>query len=225
MFETSVETEKLDTALAKAQAEIKSAAKDANNPAFKSKYADLASIFNACHEALAKHGVSVTQWPLHSTDGRLHLVTRLAFAGQWFRAEFSMPLAKQDAHGYGSATTYARRYSLAAAVGVVADEDDDGNGASGRGEYRSPPPVRVTSRPSAPVGDAVRDLEKQFAADLEKAPTIEAIKRVLSAAGAVIPKEHDARGRIRDLAKLRTATIESKTFDADGVVAVEGATS
>lgn len=129
MFETSTETDKLDTALAAAQGDIEPAMKDKVNPAFRSKYADLASVWTACRMALAKHKIAVTQWPVHSDDGRLHLVTRLAHGGQWMRAEFSIPVGKHDAHGYGSAMTYAKRYSLAAAIGVVADEDDDGNAA------------------------------------------------------------------------------------------------
>ena len=132
MIETSDNTAKLDSALAKAQGEIEAASKDKLNPAFRSKYADLSSVWGAIRPALSKHNISVTQWPIHSEDGRLHIVTRLAHDGEWIRAHFSIPVQKQDAHGYGSATTYAKRFSLAAAVGVVADEDDDGNGASGK---------------------------------------------------------------------------------------------
>lgn len=130
MFETSPETDKLDAAMAKAQASVSAAIKDKNNPAFRSKYADLSAVWEACRSALTANGISVTQWPVHSTDGRLHLVTRVACAGQWMRAHFSIPVQKADAHGYGSGTTYAKRFALAAAVGVVADDDDDGNAAS-----------------------------------------------------------------------------------------------
>lgn len=130
-FETSPTTEKLDAALAKAQASIGTAKKDKVNPHFKSKYADLAAVWEACHAALSGNGVSVTQWPVHSTDGRLHIITRLACSGEWMRAHFSIPIKQTDAHGYGSATTYAKRFALSAAVGVAADdEDDDGNEAS-----------------------------------------------------------------------------------------------
>lgn len=138
MIETSENTAKLDAALAKAQGEIEAAAKDKINPAFRSKYADLASVWAAIRPALSKHGIAVTQWPIHSEDGRLHIVTRLAHDGEWIRAHFSIPVPKQDPHGYGSATTYAKRFSLAAAVGVVADEDDDGNGAAGKTTHEKP---------------------------------------------------------------------------------------
>lgn len=135
MFSTSEATDKIDEALAKAQAEIENAPKDKDNPFFKSKYADLASVVKASRTALTKHGISVSQWPLHSDDNRMHLVTRLACAGQWMKSEFSLPMSKQDPQGYVSAVTYGKRCALAAAVGVAADdEDDDGNTASGKHE-------------------------------------------------------------------------------------------
>lgn len=136
-FETSSTTAHLDDALAKAQGEVQAAKKDSANPHFRSKYADLASVWDACREALSKHGVNVTQWPVQSDDGRLHLVTRLACKGEWMRALYAIPCGKNDAHGHGSAITYARRYTLAAAVGVAPDEDDDGNAASG-GDRKPP---------------------------------------------------------------------------------------
>jgi len=142
MIETSPDTAKLDAALAKAQGEIEAASKDKTNPAFKSRYADLTAVWGACRPALAKHGISVTQWPVHAEDGRLHIITRIAHNGEWIKAHFSIPVTKQDPQGYGSATTYAKRFALAAALGVVADEDDDGNAASApRGPTRQEAPV------------------------------------------------------------------------------------
>jgi hypothetical protein len=135
MIETSVETAKLDEAMAKAQSKVSAAVKDKINPAFRSKYADLASVWDACREALTSNGIFVSQWPIHSEDGRLHIVTRLAHKGEWIKAHFSLPVGKQDAHGYAGALTYAKRMSLSAAVGVVADDDDDGNAASQRPSF------------------------------------------------------------------------------------------
>lgn len=161
MFQTSESTAKLDEAMAKAQAEIHSASKDKVNPAYRSKYADLTSIWDACRTALTKHGIAVTQWPLHSDDSRLHILTRLACSGEWMQAHFSIPVGKQDAHGYGSATTYAKRFALAAAVGVVADEDDDGNAAVGKRQEPKivkPDPQAKTLLESADSLDALADL-------------------------------------------------------------------
>ena len=128
---TSDTIDALATALALAQGEIRPAIKDALNPAFHSKYADLGAVFEAIRPALAKHGLSVVQMPEHSDDALLHLTTRICHkSGQWIEGTMSIPVGKVNAHGYGSAITYARRYALAAAVGVVSDEDDDGNAAT-----------------------------------------------------------------------------------------------
>lgn len=120
----------LFTAMAKAQSQIETAIKDKTNPHYKSKYADLGAIWDACRKALTENGLSVMQWPLHSEDGRAHVETLLSHSsGESISRVFSIPVGKQDAHGFGSAITYLRRFSLASVVGVVADEDDDGNAA------------------------------------------------------------------------------------------------
>lgn len=134
MLETSASTAALDEALAKCQGEIENAIKDKINPAFRSKYADIASVWDACRPALAKYGLALSQWPLSSSDNRLHIVTRLAHKGEYMQARFSIPVSKNDAHGYGSAITYTKRFTLSACLGIAADDsDDDGNGASGKG--------------------------------------------------------------------------------------------
>jgi len=167
-FETSAETDKLDDALAKAQGEILVAAKDKKNPGFKrgnteSTYADIASIWKACRVALSNNGIAVTQWPLHSTDNRLHIVTRLAHAGQWMRGRLSIPVVKADPQGYGSAITYAKRFGLAAAVGVVAeDEDDDGQGASDGDSARLPETVVVDHVANIEAAADIPQLNKAY---------------------------------------------------------------
>lgn len=143
MFETSPSTEKLDIALAKVQGEIKPALKDSANPFFNSTYADLAAVWEVARAPLSKHGVNITQWPVSSTDGRLTLVTRLAHAGEWMKCTFSIPVVKQDPQGFGSATTYARRFTLMAALGI-APVDDDGNHATG---HSTRPPLVQTNVP------------------------------------------------------------------------------
>lgn len=131
MFEQSPTIDKLSAALAKAQGEITTAKEDSQNPHFKSSYADLASVWEACRIALSKNGVSVTQVPVTDENGTW-LVTQLMHAGEFIRGRFKIAPSKNDAHGIGSAITYMRRYSLAAMVGVAPDEDDDGNAAVGR---------------------------------------------------------------------------------------------
>jgi hypothetical protein len=123
----------LAAALSKAQGTIKGAMKDTANPFFKSKYADLSSVWDACREQLFNNGLSVAQMPFQSESGIGMETVLMHSSGQWISGQFVMPVSKADAQGVGSATTYARRYSLAAMVGV-APEDDDGNAASGKGE-------------------------------------------------------------------------------------------
>lgn len=140
MFQTSEITAALDEAIAKAQAEIGAAIKDKKNPAFRSDYSSYESVLEACRPALVKHGVSVTQWPVHSTDNRVHLLTRLSLKGEWLQCIFSIPVEKQNAHGFGSAITYLKRFCLSAVLGVPSEFEDDGNLASGVHHAASTPP-------------------------------------------------------------------------------------
>lgn len=120
--------------MSKVQANIKHASKDTKNPFFKSNYADLASVMAACREQLAEHGVAVIQGCEESDDARIHLSTLLVHSsGEWIESTLTMPVLKGTPQDYGSAMTYARRYALAAMVGVYQD-DDDANAASGRSE-------------------------------------------------------------------------------------------
>ena len=121
----------LAAALAKAQGAMKGAIKDSANPFFKSKYADLASVVEAIRAAFSANGLSYIQTVEPSEKDEVRVETTLLHAsGEWISCGvLSLPVSKVDAQGYGSALTYARRYSLSAAVGV-APEDDDGNAAS-----------------------------------------------------------------------------------------------
>lgn len=121
----------LAASLAKAQGAMAGAKKDVANPFFKSKYADLASVWEACRDALSANQLAVIQLP--SMVGKDVLVETLLLhsSGEWIRSRFAVPVTQPGPQGVGSATTYCRRYSLAAMVGV-APEDDDGNAATGK---------------------------------------------------------------------------------------------
>lgn len=155
MSEQSESINELAGALAKAQGKITGALKDSSNPFFKSKYADLASCWDACREALSEVGLSVIQttqrgepviikWDTgdvesggelksYSVDSHEIVISTMLLhsSGQWIRSH--LPLIPRDItpQGIGSAITYGRRYGLTAIVGV-AQVDDDGNAASGR---------------------------------------------------------------------------------------------
>lgn len=127
----SATTGALFAALSAAQGEIEGASKDANNPYFSSKYATLAAVWEACRKALAAQKLGVVQSPGTDEHG-LFLETILGHAsGEWISSKLYVTPVKDDPQGIGSAITYARRYALAAMVGV-APEDDDGEAAMGR---------------------------------------------------------------------------------------------
>jgi hypothetical protein len=119
----------LFAALVKAQSEMGGAVKDSANPFFKSKYADLSSVMEAIRPAFAAHGLGFIQI-VHDAEGAACIETIIIHeSGQEFHCgKVSVPVSKNDAQGYGSAITYAKRYSLQAAVGVPSI-DDDGNAA------------------------------------------------------------------------------------------------
>ena len=130
----------LAAALSKAQSAITGALKDSANPFFKSKYADLASCWDACRSQLAANNLAVIQ-TTEVTEAGTVLVTTLAHSsGEWMRGY--LPVLTKDAgpQGQGSGLTYARRYALAAIVGL-AQIDDDGEAAQARGKKEPTPDI------------------------------------------------------------------------------------
>ena len=124
----------LAAALAKAQSQMTGAIKDSANPFFKSKYADLASVWEACRKPLSDNGLSVTQM----VNGA-NLDTLLMHAsGQWVSSTAVLAPVKNDPQGMGSCISYMRRYCLAAIVGVF-QQDDDAESAVGRNPNRAQP--------------------------------------------------------------------------------------
>lgn len=174
----SPEIGELAKALAKLQSEMGAVAKEASNPYFKSKYADLAHCWAAVAPLLSKNGLSISQICdeppaeapvlLSVTDGegneRQEVKERTAViietilmheSGQWIAGRLKMIPVKNDPQGIGSCITYARRYALMAITGLVADEDDDGNAASSKeGTERAPRRASSAKRPTSIVDRA-----------------------------------------------------------------------
>jgi hypothetical protein len=128
-MKTSNEINEIATALAAAQAEIQNPSKSAENPFFKSRYADLAEVLSVVRPAFTKQHLSIVQMPYTSESGQIGVTTMISHAsGQWMQGEVALPLQvnKNVAQDAGSAITYLRRYALAAACGI-AQEDTDGN--------------------------------------------------------------------------------------------------
>ena len=122
--------QKIATALVKAQKAFGPALKTSTNPHFKSKYADLAACVEAVIDALNDNGIALIQQSHDCADGVIIETLFIHESGETLSGgKLHVPASKQDPQGYGSALTYARRYSLMAACGI-APEDDDGNAAS-----------------------------------------------------------------------------------------------
>ena len=151
----------LASAMASAFAEIEAATKSANNPHFKSKYADLGAVIDAVKPALIKHGLFYTQQPQPCEDGvSIRTVLHHASGESLDLGTLFVPANKRDAQGFGSALTYCRRYALMTAFGVPA-EDDDGNAA-------------VKSAPRAdPLPNGISDEQRDIIQTLAQAAGVE----------------------------------------------------
>jgi hypothetical protein len=131
-MKTSESIANIAKALAEFQKEVKQPEKDGNNPHFKSKYVTLDGTVKAIHDCAPNHGLSYVQMPVTNENGVGVVTLIMHSSGEFIQMDpFILPMDKKTAQGAGSATTYARRYSLSAAFGIVSDLDDDGNEATG----------------------------------------------------------------------------------------------
>ena len=143
---TSQEVGELAKALINVQRQLQPATKDADNPFTKSKYATLNSVMDSCRDALLSNGIWLCQYPVPAEPGYLGLVTKLTHAesGQWQSSLAVVPLPKADPQGVGISMTYMRRYALSAMLGIVTEEDTDG-------EFASVKPNRPQSQKNAVI--------------------------------------------------------------------------
>jgi len=161
----SEQINELAAALVAAQAEFSAVPKDSANPFFKSKYAALPDVVKHTSPVLAKYGLAISQ---HITceDGRDALTTFLIHkSGQYLSSTMLLHMVKDDPQAQGSAVTYARRYSYMAALGLVADDDDDGNSASQPRSFQKP----AQSAPRAPIAEPTGDVPADIKTILEAA--------------------------------------------------------
>jgi len=153
---------KLFESLAKAQQVMEGAKKDSANPYFKSKYADLASVWEACRSALTTHGLSVVQ-TIQTIDGQMQLISILGHSsGEWIKSMMPIKPAKEDIQALGAAVTYIRRFSLAALVGV-SPEDDDAESAMDRSKKKEEEKPIYIKIPSDVNALRVQDFIKESA--------------------------------------------------------------
>lgn len=184
----------LSKALSAAQGEIEAAVKDSVNPHFRSRYADLASVWRAIRGPLSRHGLAVVQVP-RLTDAGVSVETILihAVSGQQIVGVLEIPVPQRTAQAIGSAITYARRFSLAAIVGVAPDDDDD-EAAVRPAQRTIQPPVATT------------EAEDVFAA----ATTLEELKIAADQIATAYPdKTHPARVAARGAYARRRKELEA----------------
>jgi len=143
-------------ALVAAVGELSNVAKTAANPYFKSKYAPLDAIIDATRPILAKHGLAVIQQPLFMEGTAGVETTIIHKSGYSTTSTLLLPLKDQSPQGVGSAITYARRYSLAAVLGIAAEDDDDGNISTGLAKKEEAKEVKPAKSP-------VREVSKEEA--------------------------------------------------------------
>jgi hypothetical protein len=162
MSSRSDSIKEIATALSKAQAVLTGAVKDSINPHFRTRYADLASCWDACRKALTSNGIAVVQMP--ERDDRGYYVETLLThsSGEWIASKCYISLTKDDPQGLGSAITYARRYGLSAMVGIC-PEDLDGEVATRPTPEAARGPAPTIPRPAstpARVANPVTGLKK-----------------------------------------------------------------
>lgn len=179
---------KLADALAKAQGEMTHAHKEAENPAFKrgdnkaSKYADLSNVVDAIRAAFSKHGLAYVQAIKPHDSAAVVETVLMHSSGEWIASEISIPIEKKSAHGFGSAFTYARRFSLAAIAGV-AQADDDGNEASAVAELaRVDESILANHLAALDAADSADALKSAFALAYKSCKHDEKALKVLIAA-------------------------------------------
>lgn len=131
-MEKSETVAELAKAMTKMQGQLTSVRKDKVNPFYHSLYADLSSVWEVCRKPLAENGLGVIQALDTGVEGTALETMLLHSSGEWIKGRVLVKPVKDDPQGLGSAVTYLRRYALCAMLGISAEEDEDGNAASGK---------------------------------------------------------------------------------------------
>jgi hypothetical protein len=163
----SPQINELASSLAKAQGELKPVHKSAENPYFKSKYADLSAIVESIRPVLSKYSLALMQLPSGGGENRISVTTILTHSsGQWISGSCTLYAKDATPQAIGSAITYARRYSLSAILSIATDEDDDGNTASrssnGGGSRAYNAPVYTAESPHEEIGSHAAPTTKEY---------------------------------------------------------------
>ncbi len=206
----------LAAALNKMQGAMTPAIKDATNSGFKSRYADLAAVWDAIRKPLADNGLSVTQQTDVTETGQMILITTVwHVSGENLSARYPLNPAQNTSQAWGSCLSYARRYCLSALLGVTQD-DDDGNAASQSPSNAGakPPAPKPNKAPAAVVGDkqaggvdAAQAWAKNAARALQEMRTAEAVDAWLNAAAEKLARLQQVSPALYDsIMTIATAT-------------------
>lgn len=169
-MKTSESIANIAKALSAFQKDVKQPEKNGNNPHFKSKYVTLDGTVKAIHDCAPTHGLSYTQMPVATEDGVGVVTLIMHESGEYIQMDpFVLPMDKKTAQGAGSATTYARRYSLSAAFGIVSDLDDDGNEATENAPSHQTKPQAATEKQLGLIDKLLNDVAKARSITKEEA--------------------------------------------------------
>lgn len=170
---TPDQVQKLFEAWSKYLAVVTNPVKDKDNPFFRSKYSDLASVLDATRKVLAENGLGVMQWPEYINGDGVHLHTMVTHSagGAIVFPSLNTPMTgKVDSQQIGSVTTYSRRCALNAVLFVAGDPDDDGNTASGKGTGTT---TKKSTKASATSDELANARKKLLAVCTEKVKTVD----------------------------------------------------
>ena len=181
----------LAKALSKFQGEVKNPSNTATNPFFKSKYAPLETVLNTIRPTLSENGLSIIQAPSGDGDNIIITTTLLHQSGEWM--EFPPLILKADkatAQGAGSAITYGRRYALSAILGISSEDDDDGNNAEPKKEYK----------PNVPASNGSTLSEGQ-------------VKRLYAIAGSKLIDANTVKAQVKTKFNKEVSALTKKEYD------------
>ncbi len=145
---TSEEIDKITEALAIAQGEMEPLKLNAENPHFKNRFANLAETREKSRLPLSRNGLAIVQSSSFA-EGRVSITTRLSHkSGQWMQSTLALKPMQDNPQAIGSAITYGKRYEMQAMLGLVGDDDDDGNAATQPSSPQSKPEIFNATNPN-----------------------------------------------------------------------------
>lgn len=203
---------KLAESLAKVQAELTPVPRNAENPFYKSSYADLSACIRHAAPLLSKHGLAVVQAGAESKDGEIAIRTTLVHSsGEWIDGVMAAKPSKYDPQGSGSAVTYLRRYGYNAIIGLAQEgEDDDGNAATHTPKQAAKPATFDVKPKAEPPGRFEQIVDGATCGDF----LLEDYKAISSKPGAAKPWSGNEVTLVTDSdSKVVAATIDPKLGD------------